>query len=282
MPGPGVALGELLTTQLGTDPPFGPCRFGPADYSCVVVSAEQAAATGHVLDAATELLWALSGRQFGQCDVTLRPCRRDCSDTTDGRLGASGMWPHPAKIDGEWLNLVCGSCGAACTCGPVEQIVLPNSVTHVAEVAIDGDTLDPAAWRLDNRRILVRQDGGRWPTCQHLGRAAGEPGTFTVKAFYGRELPAVGRLSLGELVAEFAKACVGASCAVPGNWATIATQGLTVTAKKAFAANANDLDTIPEESLPFTRAFLRAYNPRKLTARSRVYSPDVARARRTF
>ncbi len=275
----GIAYGELLIAALGIDPPFGPCRW-PADYTCVDLTTEQAAVTGNLVDGATELLWALSGRQFGECAVVLRPCRRECASTYPADLMASDLWPHPAKIDGEWLNLACGSCGTSCSCTEVEQVVLPSPVTRVVQIIIDGVELDPSAYRVDDRRFVVRQDGGRWPMCQDLSKPAGEPGTWTFKVFFGREVPALGQLALGELVGEFAKSCGGLACDVPPNWGSISQQGLTI--NRDQPVNVGDLDTIPEEALPMVRAFLRAFNPNRLNSRSRVRSPDITRPTRTF
>ena len=58
---------------------FGPCADWPVRWSCDI-SAESPVLTGYAVGMATRVLWALSGRRFGTCTVTLRPCRRDCYD----------------------------------------------------------------------------------------------------------------------------------------------------------------------------------------------------------
>lgn len=280
--GIGTAYGELLTTQLGSDPAFGPCRW-PADLSCVdLPTSATVEVTGAIMDAAVELVWALSGRQFGECGVTLRPCRASCMDQYGYRWNGGGWaWPHPIKLDGEWLNLACGDCAGECSCGPVERVYLPSPVTRITEVVIDGVAMDDSAWRVDNRRILIRQDGGRWPICQKLSKPAGEVGTWTVFGFYGREVPSLGQLALGEVFAELVKFCVGAEdCQLPANWQTITRAGITIS--RPTTAAAGDLESSPSAWLPFTREFLRAYNPNRLNARARVWSPDIPRPSRTF
>lgn len=278
---PSTLLGELLIGTLGTDPPFGPCRW-PVNWSCCQLADGTPLDQQETLvDAAVELAWALSGRQFGQCAVTIRPCAATCADSCDHGWDYSGwrswQYPYPAKIDGVWMNLAC-SCGSGCECSHVERVILPEPVTHIAAVVIDGVTLDTSAYRVDNRRLLVRQDGGRWPRCQDLGKPAGEPGTWTVEAYYGREVPLLGQLAVAELACEFQKLCSGADCQIPPNWSTISRQGITIQQD----ITDGDLDVLPEQWLPWTRRFLASYNPTRLTRRSRVISPDVPRPTRTF
>lgn len=258
---------------------LGPCAW-TADWSCCEVPADSEAITGSMLQGATELLWALSGRQFGECTVTLRPCREDC---WDGRFRWSpwgGSYPFPAKIDGIWVNFACGSCPGSCSCSRVSKFMLPTSATEIVQIKIDGDILDPDAYRLDNRIKVVRQDGGEWPRCNSESKIAGEDGTWTVTTKFGRELPKLGELAVAELTCEYIKFCTNADdCQLPANWASINQSGLTITRANA---SKTDLDDLPEEWLPWTRRFLRAFNPNRLVAPSQVWSPDVPTPIRTF
>ena len=63
---------------------FGPCADWPVRFPCEIVCSSPEA-SGSAVRFATDVVWALSGRQFGTCEVTLRPCRNDCMDAP---------WPH--------------------------------------------------------------------------------------------------------------------------------------------------------------------------------------------
>jgi hypothetical protein len=186
-------------------------------------------ATGReaVEDMATELLWRWTGRQFGLMEATVRPCRQGC------REGGPGLrrWT-PALVGGRWMNLGCGgaACLDACGCGPDgTTIAFERAVYDVTEVRVGGAALAPEAYRVDEHRLLVRQDGGRWPYCQDMSLPAGEEGTWDVTVRVGAPVPAGGRVAAGRLACELAKAIVGdKGCALPQRVQTVTRQGVTV------------------------------------------------------
>src|SRR5439155_25128670 len=119
-------------------------------------------------------------------------------------------------------------CGDNCSCHSVEEVVLPGAVTAIVDVTIDGVVLNPSAYRVDNGRLLVRQDGGLWPLCNDLSKPPGQHGTWTVTALYGKPVPSSGRIALGELVCELIKACTDdPSCRLPERLQTLTRQGVT-------------------------------------------------------
>lgn len=173
---------------------------------------------------ATEVLWLRTKRQFGQCEVTLRPCRKDCAPAwpwipSSGWWDVTGMtwpWPAPALVGGKWLNIACGQCSSGCSCSTVHEVRLPYPVAEILEVLVDGVALDPSAYRVDEWSLLVRLDGHPWPLCNDLNLDDTEPGTWSVRARYGAAVPELGQLAAGELASEIAKRCVGASgCLLP-------------------------------------------------------------------
>ena len=92
-------------------------------------------------------------------------------------------------------------------------------------------TLDPDAYRVDNFRYLVRQDGGRWPYCQDMSKRLGEPGTWAVTVKVGAPVPIGGRKAAGKLACELARAAAGdKGCELPQRWQTITRQGVTIAA----------------------------------------------------
>lgn len=226
-------------------------------------------------------LWNWTGRRFGLCEVAVRPCRRDCdSPSTYGVPSISGYavgavpW-LPALIAGSWYNLTCGRCGDLCNCSAVEEIGLPGPVDSVVEVVIDGAVLDPSAYRVDDRRLLVRQDGGRWPTCNALSEPVTEEGTWQVTYLRGSAVPRGGQLSAGLLACEMAKAvCGDSSCKLPQRVQSITREGVTTVLLDGFEG----LDR-GQTGIWFVDSWVTSIT--RTPRRAKVYSPDVQRPRAT-
>jgi hypothetical protein len=224
---------------------------GPCDWPLLFACGDDAAGCEHLdslpasgreafEDMAVDYLWNWTGRKFGPCPVTLRPCRSDCTagqSTFWGSSGRSrlGMPWTPVLIRGEWFNLGCGFCGDSCSCSTVSSLTLPGPVSGIVEVEVDGVILDPSAYRVDDARFLVRQDGGIWPTCQDMGLALGEVGTWAVTYERGVPVPSGGQIAAGRLACELARAACGdKTCGLPQRVQTITRQGVTIAMLDAF------------------------------------------------
>ncbi|MAY48857.1 MAG: hypothetical protein CMH38_03255 [Microbacterium sp.] len=171
-------------------------------------------------DLAVHVLWALSGRQFGICDATARPCPPSwwaltpLSPLHDFR--ASGV---PVFWGGTWVNLGCGCVGACRVEGP-RVVHLPGPVAAPTEqnplvVTIAGQVLADSEYQLEGD-ALYRRGGQRWPS-QDLSKPLGEPGTWSVEYRRGLPLPpGVPRLA-GALANEFINAACGDTdaCRIP-------------------------------------------------------------------
>jgi hypothetical protein len=230
---------------------------------------------------ATEMLWALSGRQFGLCTVTTRPCRRDCWESQHGPFGwwelspGTTSWPLPALIGGQWFNLVCGSCAGDCSCARLSQVELPAPVHDVIQVKVDGSPLATGAYRLDEDRILVRVDGGEWPRCNDLNLDDTHAGTWSVTARYGQSVPEGGAWAMGELSCQFITALHGGDCRLPANVVQMVRQGATIQMDSFIELMKKGLT-----GLYFVDSFILTWNPGRLRRRARTYSVDQPRARR--
>lgn len=247
-------------------------------WTCDVATLNPAV-TGLAVASATETLWALSGRRFGLCEVTLRPCRRDCYD---GRFyddfgppwTGARSYPQPALIGGQWFNLTCGSC-SDCACGTVSEALLPAPVHSIVEVKVDGTPLVTGAYRVDNNRLLVRTDGGRWPRCNDLTRADSEAGTWSVTARFGEVPPEGAALAMGELSCEIAKAADGQDCRLPAGVQQLVRQGVTIS-----YPDVGELFAKGRTGLYLVDMFVATWNPAGLRSRSRVYRVDQPTVRR--
>lgn len=255
----------------------GPCEW-PLDTTCVAgwdtyTPEQQARAT----TLAVFVLDALTGHQFAQCPVTVRPCGQTCGmpnsymtwPVDSPAASSPSLWMTPYLLNGVWRN--CG-CGGGCDCSPVCKVQLNAPVAAVTEVKIDGLVLDPSAYRLVGP-WLARTDGGEcWPSCQDPSVPDTETGTFSVTYSPGRPLPAAGRIAAGVLAGEFVRACAGGSCVLPPQITSLTRQGVDVEFISPTDALTNGRTGIREVDL-----FIESVNPAALRQRSRVGSPDIRR-----
>lgn len=257
---------------------FGPCSDWPAYWICDV-SAESPTLTGYAVNAATRVLWALSGRRFGTCQVTLRPCRRECYET----------WPYGWSLWDRsmlggfvysdyryWYPLGCGGCVGDCSCTALSETVLPSPLNTVVQVKMDGTPMVTGAYRVDNNRLLVRTDGQRWPYCNDLSKDDTQAGTWSVTASYGEDVPSAARFAVGELACEIIKASHGQDCRLPAGVTSLARQGVNIS-----IPDFGDLFKDGRTGLYLVDMFLAAENPHRLTQRPRVWNVDHAVNRRT-
>lgn len=175
----------------------------------IVLALEEQAATW---------LWEATLRRFANCPVTILPCQRCAS------VGGSPPWV-PYRTAGGWINVGCNRCGNDCSCGFVDQIILPTAGT-VNEVIVGGLPLPAEGWRVFNRRILARLDGGSWPTCQDL--AYETTPEFSVTYTPGAELPELGNILAGQLACQLARRICGQSCDLPANVTAVTRQGVSI------------------------------------------------------
>jgi len=262
----------------------GPCENWEPTWTCTELSEAAAAVTGTMLAVATEVLDARSGRRFGFCTVTLRPCRRSCSGGTwpgfgtswwEWGWGGNGGGPRPAWWDGTWFNIVCGTCSGECSCTFISEVTLPAPVQEITEVKIDGAALPTTgAYILYNSRKLVRTDGELWPLCNDLTKLDTEVNTWSITASFGEEVPELGKLAVGELAAEFAKACVGDECLLP--------RGVTSLVRQGTSMQIDDgQDPLAGLSLGyFADLFIDTFNPSRLRRASQVYDVEQLVTRR--
>lgn len=253
---------------------------GELPGTCVANQPVTQAQLDLAIASASYVLWALSGRRFGVCEITVRPCSREC-------LGQGGPlyvpWASfyssgfvvPYLFRGAWYNLSCG-CQSECSCTELCEVTLPSPLCEVSQVKLDGVVMDPAAYRCDDWRKLVRIDGGCWPLCQDMDKDDDQPNTWSVTAQFGLEVPAMGKLAAAELACEFLKGCVGVECALPQRVTTLTRQGVSATFFDPQDFLANGKTGIYNVDL-----FLTASNPYGLAARPTVWSPDVRKPRVT-
>lgn len=238
----------------------------------------EAGSDGSVLDTvaleASIILNDLVGRRYpGFCEQNVRPC---ATATACGlqTLSRGHLVPEFAWDDRGWWG---GNGGRPCGCAPLSRVKLPGyPVQSISEVLIDGVAVDPALYRVDAGRYLIRladPDGSAasWPGCQRLDLADTEPGTFSVTYVFGSAPPLHAVAAANELACQLWKACPGnaGECDLPKGVVRIQRQGVTIERKNVMAFIDGGAS-----GLVFVDAFLateRAKGPRRRPA---VWSPD--------
>lgn len=267
-------------------PGLGPCESWDLDLSCVLVSGtlpdlclgDGTPVPQSIIDSATlaasQLVWALTGRQFGVCEVTIRPCRRCANECclpqfTGDSLSYGYPWYPFHQADGTWINIAC-PCENECSCTKLCEILLPSPVCSVEEVLIDGVIIDPATYRVDDFRKLVRVGDECWPRCNNLTLPDSEEGTWSVTLTYGKPIPEIVRLAAAEFAGELIKGCMGGPCKLPQRLSTITRQGVTVSFLDSFDMLQGGLT-----GLYLVDLAIKTFNPSRLTRRPAIWSPDA-------
>jgi hypothetical protein len=272
--GVAVQASEVVTvtSPAGAGADGGPCGVWPVLWGACDLTGISPTVTGVALQAATDVLYALTGRRYGVCQLSIRPCRRECSRDvwSAGNWWEWGQWPRPLFFQGTWYNIACGQCSSGCSCTYVPEALLPSPVSAVTQVKVDGVTLPEMAYRVDDWRLLVRTDGGIWPICQDLTKADTEVGTWSVTVQFGEAVPTLGQIAVGELACEFAHLLSGTGdCALPKPVQTLVRQGVTMN-----FLDPNEIFANGRVGLYLSDLFITTMNPHGLAERSRVYDID--------
>ncbi len=235
---------------------------------------------------ASELLYQYSLRLFpGICQRTVRPCSPTCGCPWQVLSRGHIVWnwnlvdPLYGYGYGAW-----GCSGDRCGCRPLSRTLLAGYVQEILEVLIDGDVVDPATYRVDRNRWLVRvrpnaddETWEHWPGCQNMDLPETEDGTWAVTYTYGREAPVAAQKAAAQLACEIYKQCVGEECGLPEGTTRVIRQGLVVE-KPAFIGWAFEKGgrSIPrgwKTNIPLVDAFLNAYNPTGLVRLPMFWTP---------
>jgi hypothetical protein len=210
---------------------------------------------------ASEILWAATGRQYGLCEVTVKPCLKSEFLCEPASLSVGFPW-IPVFQNGVWTNKAC-VCDTGCVCETVSSVPLPYPVNAIVTVTVDGVEVLDENFRVDDFRYLVRTDGEAWPKCQE---------DWEVKLTYGREPTPLIKMATAALACELMKSCVpGATCALPKRMQSMTRQGVTV----------GFIDPMEFMSFGMTGIYIvdlaiKKANPKGLLKQASVYSPDYS------
>ncbi len=233
------------------------------------------------------LLWALTGRRFGPCPVTVRPCKPDeCTTSLSdiiywdrsgmGNMGVfTGGSPIPILDSGKVFNITCG-CTSLCQCVADCEVFLPGPVAEIIEIQVDGVVVDEQYYTVYDHHKLVFLPPFPCPGQQDYNVAAGEVDSWTVEYMIGEPLPPGADLMAGLYACELAKAFIpGGNCGLPAYVQSFARQGINVELPDPLVLAVNGLTGLPVVDL-----WIKALNPYRMAQRPRVWSPDIPVVRR--
>lgn len=200
--------------------------------------------------------------------------------------GSSGFWMGAGRGMGTSYNRTDRSGGRY-----VPEITLGGlPVVSVNQVKVDGAIVDPSLYRLDDNKFLVHlrannDPGGAnvgWPTSQALDLADDQVGTFSVNYTYGRGPGPGGVAACATLACQLAISASPSSdnitCALPSRVTQIVRQNTTI----SMLPLTDIMKLGPFLGVYEIDVWLKAVNPRGLTRRATVSSPDMpARIRHT-
>ena len=214
-------------------------------YPCELEGDDAAEALG----LAQDVLFSLSGGRVGQF-VTVEDAY-----WVSGSRSDCGV---PYKdADGEWRN---GGTSVH-DCCTIELFRHP--VQSVQQVRIGGEVVDASEYELLGNTLM--RVGACWPV-----DAGCEVPLIQVDYTWGVRPGMVAKAAAGELACEMSAALTpGQTCSLPSAWTDIVRQGVTVK-----RPNVTELVKAGYTGLPLTDQFIRVYNPRGLTQRSRVVHVD--------
>lgn len=216
----------------------------------------------HAENTAVYVLWSLTGRQFTNCDVIVRPC--PAPSQPQWRPGSSydqtvPPW-SPMFAYGRWSNVGCGCVGRCTVAGP-KLIHLPPEASHVSEVRIAGAVLDPVNYVQEGNR-LYRRDAP-WPS-QNLSLPLGEEGTWSVTYTGGTPPPPFVAKIVGSLAREMMIACTGNKCRIPRTVVSTSRGGVS------HVFDPSRMLTLGFTGLEECDGWIAAVNPNRLQSGPRV------------
>jgi hypothetical protein len=221
---------------------------------------------------ASHLLWAMSGRKYN--GITTVTERYVSSFDPYLRTGASALTYSPTLIDGEVKNIRVGGSGpygdddyqGDGTSAGTRVRLRGRKVIKIHTVRdIAGSIIDPTRYYLVEHSTLLATPGANWT-----------PANVEITYSYGTPPPVAGANAARILATELIKLYENDdSCALPQRVTSVSRQGVSYT-----ILDNQDFIAEGRTGLYVVDLFLKTTNPDNARARSRVFSPDVPRARR--
>jgi hypothetical protein len=229
------------------------CTPWPIRWTCDIPFEDEPELVDIAVSAAQDILFGLSGRRYGICEVT-EEYRPPCDDCLPPYVGDFG--PGVEYQLGRQRRDCC------------KIHLMRQPVRAITSVEVDGVALDDDEFTLDLN--VLRRVGACWPCGDGCDEAP-----VKVSYEWGLDVPPLGELAMGEVACEILRAMKRLDCRLPANAVRIDRQGVSIELEPL-----QSLYAMNRLGLPIADQFLRAVNPHRLQSRSVVYSPDLARRSR--
>ena len=226
----------------------------PSGVLCPLPDSVSELAAFSAIEIASAVLYEVTGRRWSGLDsAVVRPSAEDTSNKFQVPFW-NETWGSFASVEG--------------SCVPTDTLNLGYfPVVSVTDVKINGITIATNLYQLQDRKFLVRVDGGVWPCTQNLSAAPTQPDTFAVSVVHGIEPPEAGKHACAVYAAELAKSFCNLDCALPQRTQYMTRQGISTIMLDPL--NVIERGMI---GLPTVDAWVRAVNPHQRRKRSQIIS----------
>jgi hypothetical protein len=218
---------------------------------------------------ASNLLWTMSGRKYhGTTTVTERYFTAIDAFRYQGS-SAKQFFPHmiggsvfnlPAE---DWNDSAYQSDGSS-SLSRIRLRGKPVQEVHLVRSGYDGSIIPADAYYLAEHSTLIANKGTPWT-----------PGNLEITYTFGQQPPTAGRHAARVFAIELIKAWEGDDCALPDRVTSVSRQGVSYT----ILDNQDFLENF-RTGIYVIDLFLKTANPAKALAPTKVFSPDIPRARR--
>jgi hypothetical protein len=218
---------------------------------------------------ASNILWAMSGRKYsGTTTVTERYITAIDAFRYEGasaknfspQLSSGQVYNVPSE---DWNDSAYQSDGSS----SISRIRLrgkPVQEIHLVRSMYNGLIVDPDSYYIAEHSTLIAYKGTPWP-----------PGNLEVTYTYGMRPPTAGRHAARLFAIELVKLWEGDDCALPDRVTSVSRQGVSYT----ILDNQDFLENM-RTGIYAIDLFIKTANPAKALAPSKIFSPDIPRARR--
>lgn len=224
---------------------------------------------GDACQMASNIMWAMSGRKYqGTTTVTERYFTAIDAFRYQGS-SAKQFFPHmiggsvfnlPAE---DWNDSAYQSDGSS-SLSRIRLRGKPVHEVHLVRSGYDGTIIPNDAYYLAESSTLIAYKGTPWT-----------PGNIEVTYTYGQQPPTAGRHAARLFAIELIKLWEGDVCALPDRVTSVTRQGISYT----ILDNQDFLENF-RTGIYAIDIFLKTANPAKALLPSKVFSPDMPRARR--
>lgn len=218
---------------------------------------------------ASNILWAMSGRKYGGLTTVTERYITSLNAFRYQGASAKNFFPHmmggnifnvPSE---DWNDSAYQSDGTS-SLSRIRLRGKPVQEVHLVRSMYSGQIINPDAYYLAEHSEIRAYKGVPWP-----------PGNLEVTYTFGAKVPTSGRMAAKLFAIELIKFWEGDDCALPDRVTSVSRQGVSYT----ILDNQDFLESM-RTGIYAIDLFIKTANPVKALMPSKVFNPDVTRAKR--